>query len=226
MRKKFSINTNPKNLMSMKRFIIPMLLLAALSSCSTANKSSYSYSARQSEINRQDIDAFNQRVAVVVDYSRRVTATSEFQASRKDAITEAEFLCIQNEKIDVVVDPIYKVECDLSRNRYKATIIGFAGKYEVLPSEIDETKSLTREQIENYKLLTDPGFAVLLYSKGGEKGGKCCGEKGGDSYVINMCGGGCNKPAPAVGKPSLPKPQPKAQDAKKEKRGLRSLFNR
>ena len=208
--------------MSMKKIIIPLLVLAALSSCSAPKQTSYSFTARQSEINRQDIDAFNQRVAVVVDYGRRVTATSEFQTTRDAAITEAEFLCIEKEKIDVVVDPIYRVECDMSRNRYKATILGFAGKYEVLPSEIDETKNLTREQIENYKLLTDPSFAPLLYLKGGQPSDKCCGPKTGDSYVINL--NGCDKPA-AVGKPALPKPQPKA-DAKKENKGLKGLFTR
>ena len=206
----------------MKRIIIPLLVLAALSSCSSSSEFSYSYSSRQSGVNRQDIDAINQRVAVVVDYERQVTATSEYQASRKDAIAEAEFLCIQNEKIDVVVDPIYRVECDLTKKRYKATVIGFAGKYQALPSEIDETKNLTREQIENYKLLTDPSFAPLLYNKGGNNGGEKCGSKGGDSYVIHM--GGCDKPA-AVGKPSPSTPKPKAQNGKKEPRVL-NLFNR
>ena len=169
--------------MSMKRIIIPLVVLvAALSSCTT-----YQYSARQMDVKRHDICASNQRVAVVVDYAHQVTATSDYQSSRKDAIADAEFRCIENEKIDVVVDPIYKIECNQIKKRYRVTVIGYAGKYELLPSELEESKNYTREQIENYKLLTDPNFHLSSPPR-----------ESGDSYVINIAAPHPEKKKPLI----------------------------
>jgi hypothetical protein len=148
----------------MKRISIFSLLLLSmfLASCTT-----YQFTARQTEINNRQMDTKVQRAAIQVDYNRQVTATSNYQITRRDAINEAEFNCIRDEKIDVVVDPIYKIEFNpfKFKKNYRATIIGFAGKYEEKENLLDESKKYTIEDIEKYKLLYDPSFLPYYYQQ-------------------------------------------------------------
>ena len=145
-----------------KLFFLPLLLLLLmLASCTT-----YQYSARQVDVNKRNIDANEQRVGIIANYSKIVSATSSYQATRKDAIAEAEFMCIQNTKIDVIVDPILRVEYNpwKVKSRYKATIIGYAGMYEHMPNLLDASKNYTLEDIEKFKLLYDPNFPQYYYN--------------------------------------------------------------
>ena len=148
----------------MKRISIFSFILLSmfLASCTT-----YQYTARQTEINNRQMDTKVQRAEIKVDYNHQVTATSNFQLTRKDAIAEAEFNCIRDEKIDVVVDPIYKIEFrpfKLNR-KYRATIIGFEGLYEEKDNLLDESKKYTIEDIEKFKLLYDPSFLPYYYQQ-------------------------------------------------------------
>lgn len=155
----------------MKKFALPLLLALVLTGCST-----YQYSARTVGVNRKDVHTKEIAVEVVPDYSRKVTGSSEYQATRNDAIAEAEYRCITENQIDVVVDPIIKVERDglQVKKKYRATIIGYAGKYKVTEAGVDAVKEYKKEEIEKYKLLTDPEFAKYYY-----------GKDGGDTYYIN-----------------------------------------
>lgn len=155
-------------------------LMAVLSGCST-----YQYSARQVNVNRRDIATKRQAAEIVVDYSRTVTATSDYSMTRKDAIEEAEQTCILREKIDVVVDPIFKLEFApfKFKKKWKATVTGYAGTYKAAPAGVDAVKDYNMEDIEKYKLLTDPDFPKYYYNK-----------EGGDSYFFNSAG------VPAVSK--------------------------
>ena len=156
-----------------KIYLFTLSMLALLfAGCTT-----YEYSARQVYVNRRYIDTNEQMAKVVPNYSKQVSATSSYQSKKHDAIAEAEFICIQSYKIDVVVDPIYKIEYNPWRisNRFKATIIGFAGTYENTPTRLETAKSYTMEQIEKYKLLYDPNFARYYYSHGAD----------GDTYYFN-----------------------------------------
>ena len=151
----------------------PLLLLAViLSSCST-----YQFTARQADIRQRSIDTKDQMASIVVNYDREVTATSDYQLTRKDAIAEAEFLCIQASKIDVVVDPIYKIEYNpfKMKKRFKATIIGYAGTYKEEPNRLDDSKNYTLEEIEKFKLLYDSNFPKYYYQKSNT----------GDTYYFN-----------------------------------------
>jgi hypothetical protein len=148
----------------MKKCYFFLLLLSIIfTSCS-----SYQYSARQINVQRQSIGNHEQMANIDVDYTKQVTATSEYQLTRQDAIQEAEFLCIQHFKIDVVVDPIVKVEYNpfKLKKRYKATVVGFAGMYKEAPTKLDKSKKYTLEEIEKYKLLTDPTFPQYYYNNG------------------------------------------------------------
>lgn len=144
-------------------YFLPVLLLGVLfTSCTT-----YQYTARHTSIYPKAIDTKDQRASIDVNYSRKVTATSNYQLTRKDAIAEAEFLCIQNENIDVVVDPIFKIEYHPAKmkKQYRATIIGFAGTYKSEPNAFDESKTFTIEDIEKFKLLYDPSFMPYYYQQ-------------------------------------------------------------
>lgn len=154
----------------MKRISIFSCLLLSmfLASCTT-----YQYTGRQTNIRNRSIDGTEQRAGIKVDYNKRVTATSNYQLTRSDAINEAEFLCIQNEKIDVVVDPIIKIEYNplKLKKQYKATIIGFAGKYEERPTLLDESLMYMTEDIEKFKLMYDPSFLDYYYRQPQPQGG-------------------------------------------------------
>ena len=146
-----------------KIILLPLLAMVAfLTGCS-----SFSFTARQVDVRKTPIVPHEPTAGLVVDYSRQVTATSDYTATKRDAIAEAEFRCIQEQKIDVLIDPVFKIECRNSRmkNRYRATVSGFAGKYEQRASQLDETKNYSREEIENYKLLTDPEFPQYFYAQ-------------------------------------------------------------
>lgn len=154
----------------MKRISIFSCLLLSmfLASCTT-----YQYTGRQTNIRNRSIDGTEQRAGIKVDYNKRVTATSNYQLTRSDAINEAEFLCIQNEKIDVVVDPIIKIEYNplKLKKQYKATIIGFAGKFEERPTLLDESMMYTIDDIEKFKLMYDPSFLDYYYRQPLPQGG-------------------------------------------------------
>jgi len=151
--------------------LLPLLAMALLTGCST-----YQYSSRYVGINRTPINTKRASAEVVVDYNRMVTATSDYQMTKNDAIKEAEHLCIVNNSIDVVVDPIFKVEYSPFnfQKRYKATVTGYAGKYAPAKSGVDAAKDYDMKDIEKYKMLTDPAFPKYYYNKGT-----------GDSYYIN-----------------------------------------
>lgn len=175
----------------MKRFILPLLMAAALTSCST-----FQYSSRSVDVNNRSIGTKETAAEVVVDYGRTVTATSDFQLTKNEAIREAEYLCIQNSKIDVVVDPVFKIEYspfELKR-KYRATVTGFAGMYKSVPAGVDAVKKYDMEDIEKYKLLTDPSFPQHYYNNGT-----------GDNYYINSSNGQMVKSAGAASLAFAPK---------------------
>ena len=159
----------------MKRLLMPFVMALMLTGCST-----YQYSSRSIDVRNRNVGAKETAVEVVVDYARVVTSTSDFQLTKNDAIKEAEYRCLIDNKIDVIVDPIVKVEFSpfsISK-KYRATITGYAGMYKVAPAGVDIVKSYSKEEIEKYKLLTDPSFPQHYYNSGE-----------GDNYYINSSTG-------------------------------------
>ena len=145
-----------------------LTMVSFLTSCTV-----YQYTGRQTDIRNRGIDGTEQRAGIKVDYNKRVTATSNYQITRSDAINEAEFLCIQDQKIDVVVDPVFKIEYNplKLKKKFKATIIGFAGLYEERPTLLDESKKYTIDDIEKFKLMYDPSFLDYYYRQPQPQGG-------------------------------------------------------
>ena len=177
--------------------ILAMLTMVSfLTSCTV-----YQYTGRQTDIRNRGIDGTEQRAGIKVDYNKRVTATSNYEITRSDAINEAEFLCIQEQKIDVVVDPVFKIEYNplKMKKKFKATIIGFAGMYEERPTLLDESKKYTIDDIEKFKLMYDPSFLDYYYRQPQPQGG--------DTYNYYIKSGVNAAPAKGL---KAPKAQPAA----------------
>ena len=66
----------------MKNYALPLLLAFVLTGCST-----YQYSARTVGVNRHNVHTKPIAVEVVPDYGRKVTASSEYQLTKNDAIS-------------------------------------------------------------------------------------------------------------------------------------------
>ena len=163
-----------------------------MTSCTT-----YSYTSRSTSINQNAMNSKSLGTEVDVDFSRKVTATSEAQVLKIDAINEAQYKCITENNIDVVVDPIYKVEFNMFQKKaYKVTVVGYAGTYKQVPTGIDAVveKNYKVEDIEKYKLITDPSFYKYYYQKDPVQGGDVT------NYYINSNGNG--------GAPVVTKSQP------------------
>ena len=168
-----------------------------LTGCST-----YQYTARSLSVDRQSVGTKEIAVEVVPDYGRTVTFTSDYQVTKKDAIAEAEHKCLVENDIDVIVDPIVKIEKEplQPKKKYRATVTGFAGNYKPAKAGVDAAKEYDMEDIEKYKLLSDPDFARYYYSHGT-----------GDIYYINSSEPAAVKKSGATSLAFAPKAAKKAE---------------
>lgn len=204
MIEKFFVTLRPVTLIYiyMKKsihFLCVAVVVAALSSCTT-----YQYTSRSAAIRPTTISSEALGAEIEVDFQTKVTASSEPQVLRSDAIQEAQYKAIQEYGIDVVVDPIYKIRFNMfSKKAYQATITGYAGRYKQVPLGIDamREKEYTVEEIEKYKLLTDPSFYRYYYQPEQPK------KEATTNYYFNMKESGSSlapapAPAPAPAAPS------------------------
>ena len=138
-------------------------VVLALTGCT-----SYQYTARQTSIARHDIQATPTVVDVHADYNRRIETTSGWHKRREDAMNECRYLALTQNKIGVVVDPIFKIE--YQGRKVKASMTGFAGYFinpRTFTEDMEATKKYTREEIENYLILKNP--EVLKYIHNGDE---------------------------------------------------------
>ena len=146
----------------MKKIIIVSVALAIFCSCST-----YRYSARNVSIENHNISATPTVVDVEVDYTRRILETSRKCKTQVEAMQEAKYLAITNNKIDILVDMIYKIE---KRGlKYIATVSGFAGHYKnsrSLYEDIKLLKDVGKEDVEKYLILHNPEVLQYVNQKG------------------------------------------------------------
>lgn len=154
------------NIMNKKTFFVPVSFVAMvlmLSSCAAVQ-----YTSRQVNVNRSNIATEQQVTQLEVDWNHQITATSGYQPTRQEAAKEAEFLCLQEGNIDVVVDPVFKFQYEPLRTslKWKATVVGYAGKYrDTLTTGVEAAQKYEMEDIEKYKMLTDPNFPQYYYRK-------------------------------------------------------------
>ena len=147
----------------MKRFIIASLL----GTCIFCSCSTYQYSSRQTDIDKQNIVMSPTVVDIQVDYDKRIQASSQRCKSRQEALDECRYLAIVNNNIDVVVDPIYKVE--YRSRRYQASLTGFAGHYinsRTFYEDVKLLQSLSKEDVEKYLILHKPEVLQYMNAQG------------------------------------------------------------
>ena len=152
----------------MKKILLGSILasILILSGCST-----YQYTSRQTNIQREDITMPPTVVDVRPDYEKRIEVTSGWCKTKEMAMDECRYIAIVNNKIDVVVDPIFKVELNRARSskKYKATLTGFAGYYtnsRTLFEDIERLKNFSREDIEKYLILQNPEVLKYMNKQG------------------------------------------------------------
>lgn len=177
-----------------------------------AGCTSYSFTSRSTRVNQNDIYASEQVADVTVDYKKKITSTSDWQKFPNQAKQQAIYQCIMDNGVDVIVDPIFKIE-NRPITGYRATVTGFAGYIKTGKKEIDRMieSGYSREDIEKYLLLIDPSFYQYYYQNGGQ----------GNVYNIK-----CTTAAPA--KVTLPVVNTKAKGmkAKKAKKEKKNFFKK
>lgn len=149
------------------KFFFGMIVVALLSLLITGC-TTYSYTSRSTSIRPNTISSKSVGAEIDVDFSRKVTATSDAQVLKNDAINDAQYKCITENNIDVIVDPIYKFEFNMFQKKaYIATVTGYAGTYKKASVGVDAVveKQYTIEDIEKFKLITDPSFYPYYYRK-------------------------------------------------------------
>lgn len=142
------------------KHIFAVAALAAL----VASCSSYSYTSRSVSIAQSmDVRPTQTLVDVRPDFQTRITATSSMCKTPSEAMAEAKYKAITENRIDIVVDPIYEME---HRGRkFRAKLSGFAGYYtnpRTALEEIRQHDSISIEAIEKYLMLQN-GSMIIPY---------------------------------------------------------------
>ncbi|MCQ2346359.1 MAG: hypothetical protein MJZ92_00335 [Paludibacteraceae bacterium] len=154
------------------QFLAIAVLAFVVTGCTT-----YSYTSRSISISQSmDVQPTQTLVDVTPDFMKRITETSSWCKSTEEAMGEVKYKAITNNKIDIVVDPIYKIE---SRGRKcMVTLTGFAGFYSnprTMLDNIKQMKDVDKAEIEKYLILQqNPQIIQYLYEN-----------KEGNSVVIN-----------------------------------------
>ena len=119
----------------MKKFLIVVGFGLLMASCSTTQ-----YTYLETEINHRSIIANDVVVDVKVDLNKKIQATSSKRNSVELAKSESYYLAINQNDIDIVVDPIFEITS--SGRKYTAKLSGFAGYYTNPRNKTDAIKEL------------------------------------------------------------------------------------
>ena len=154
-----------------------LLIMLAAASCKTVSYVSCGIDVKLKDAKQEALNA-----ELKVDLTQKVTATSDMQDSKKDAIINAYYKCITSNNIDVVVDPIVKItkysiftsasvkEADNAKwwkPQFKAEINGYSGKYTKIETDEEQVKkfdNIDMNSVIKYKLITDPEFHKSYYN--------------------------------------------------------------
>ena len=165
--------------MLMRKIKVPFWALLAV--ILAAGCQSVSYLPRSLEIVREDVTQSQVNAELQVNLSQKVTAVSDMQDNKKDALISAYYNCIRDNNIDVVVDPIVKYtkysmftgkdaknaeNAKWWRTQYKAEIVGYGGKYiktETTTEQVQNYGTVDMENVVKYKMVTDPEFYKSYY---------------------------------------------------------------
>lgn len=147
----------------MKRIqiLIVALLAIVVTSCTT-----YSYTSRSVSIAQSmDVQPTSTLVDVKPDFSKRISESSSWCKSADEAMGQAKYNAISNNKIDIVVDPIYKLT--YKGRKCMAVLTGFAGYYvnpRTILEDIKQLKDVDKAEIEKYLIMEqNPQIIKYLY---------------------------------------------------------------
>jgi hypothetical protein len=162
--------------LTLLRVVLPVSLLALVTSCST-----YQHSHRVSEIAEENIVVANKvAVDLKVDLNKPCRGKSGRHKTVKDAKDEAYYDAIISNEVHILVDPIYSITTTktLFGQKSSAEVVGFAGYYrnsrslkaieDALKAEqIEKDKVAFQTAVKNYKALAAIGG--IISSKDVEK---------------------------------------------------------
>lgn len=143
----------------MKKLFQLSLITIALLSMASCNPTYYTYTSRTEKIKSVQLQATTTMVDINVDFKHRVTAESDYCFNVASAKEEAQYNAITKNNIDILVDPIFKVEVRGSDKKVKAYVTGFAGYYtNARPAiqDVQQLKDVDMENIEKHILLSHP----------------------------------------------------------------------
>ena len=109
-------------------------------------------------------------------------------------MAECQYMAITNYKVDIVVDPIYRLE--VRRRKCKATLVGFGGYYINPRTQYEDIQAIqrySRDDIEKYLILHHTEVLKYMNAKG---------------EVVNIYHNNC--PPKKADKAPAPKPEPEA----------------
>jgi hypothetical protein len=187
----------------MKKTVFKTLTIAS-SVLLMASCSSYTHSYRVAEIADRDLKVADKYVVDINhDFSKVVTATSGKQKSEKAAKEEAYYRAIVDNKIHVLVDPIYSIETSakflIFGGKSRASVVGFSGFYaNPRPMSVEVAKNTKADadlfdqkvkDLEKLSKITALGSEEVKTFLIDTKGSACCG---GDSKNGTATTGGSN----------------------------------
>ncbi|MEN9332858.1 MAG: hypothetical protein RLY35_38 [Bacteroidota bacterium] len=140
----------------MKKSILFFVLASIMfGACGT-----FQFTSRRVEVGNSNIQTVPMVADLRIDFSKKVTSYSSWMKTTSEAKGDAYLKAITENNIDVLVDPIYKVESKprflFFFRRSQATVYGFAGMYENPRSKvtfINDLGTLDKENIEKYNLV-------------------------------------------------------------------------
>lgn len=143
--------------------LISVVIILSCASCKST--SFYTYTSRSEKINSVQLQATTTLVDIDVDFQHRVIAESGWCLNEKNAKDEALYNATIQNKIDIIVDPIFKTEYNSRTKQVKVSVVGFAGKY-VNPrpaiQDIQQLKDVDMENIEKHVILNNPSVLPAL----------------------------------------------------------------
>ncbi len=139
----------------MKSITLLFGLVLLFTSCGT-----YQFSSRRIDVAHSPIQVTPLVADMKVDFSKKITTYSSWMKTASEARGDAYLKAITENNIDVLVDPIYKIESKprfiIFFPRSQATVYGFAGTYENPRGKlslINEFSSVEKENIEKYNMV-------------------------------------------------------------------------
>ena len=186
------------------QFLAIAVLALVFTGCTT-----YSYTSRSVSIAQSmDVQPTSTLVDVKPDFTKRVSESSSWCKSEAEAMGEAKYNAINNNKIDIVIDPIYKTT--YHGKKCMVNLTGYAGYYtnpRTLLEDIKQLENVDKAEIEKYLILKqDPQIIKYLYEN-----------KEGNTVTINHNGqskcASCPKKCEST--PAAPVPAPATSSKKK-----------